>query len=328
MQRIDDGRPVTDFQQFTFSGHSRKLAVKSLMESIQMGHADYACYWSLELLCSGLVHTLWDTFFLAAAQYIHRSCPNMFVHLTKQYEMFAAWQAQYNLHTITEMRNREDVRYMVCDIAGALALARKQKHISLPTVKPEHDFNPVTMRENLKATTSRASEDVMKQEDPHEITIPLNELCFCLRPEVRDMQKALYWISWMNKFVSEYKKTTKQALVFAARENEFVGAKHCRHHVWMYWDAVMTAARQSPHSRILEPYIEALYHIYCLRWEPTDARSRQPYLTVAILFVCESQALDVHEQAKKDPYQLSQLLNNIPVWIQTILATKDSFSSR
>ena len=328
MNRVEDPRSVADFQQFTFSGHSRKLAVKSLMESIQLGHADYACYWTLEFLCSGLVHTLWDTLFLSAGLYIHRACPNIFPYLTQQYEVFAGMQQHYNVHTITEMRNRDDVRHLVCEVAGVLAMARKQKQTPLPTIKPDHDFNPTTMRENIKATTQHAASDVRKQEDPFELTIPLNELCFCLKPEVRDTQKALYWIAWINKFASEYKKSSKQTLNLAARENEYVSSKHARHPVWLYWDAVFKAAKSSPHSLVLAPYLDALFRLYCLRWEPGDARARQPFLTTALTLVCESQALDVHEQAKKDPYQLSQLLQNIPVWIQTIQTTKGSFSSR
>ena len=326
--KIEDPRTVADFQQFTFSGHSRKLAVKSLMESIQLGHADYACYWSLELLCSGPVHSLWDSFFLAAAMYCHRACPNLFPYITQQYETFAGLQQHYNVQTVTEMRNREDVRHLICEVAGALAMSRKQKHVNLPCVKPEVDFNPTSMRENIKATTQHAASDVRKKEDPVELTIPMNELCYSLRPEVRDTQKAMYWMAWMNKFASEFKKSTKTTLMLAARENDYVSGKHARHPVWLYWDAVLTTAKQSPHTLVLAPYMDALFRLYCLRWEPSDARSRQPFLTAAVILVCESQALDVHEPAKKDPYQLSQLLQNIPMWIQTIQTTKGSFSSR
>jgi hypothetical protein len=323
--RIEDARSVADFQHFTFSGHSRKLAVKSLQESIQLGRADYACYWALELLCSGLVHTLWDTFFLASTQYIHRGCPNVFPYLTQQYELFAGLQQHYTVQTITEMRNREDVRYLVCEVAGVLAMTRKQKHINLPCIKPDRDFLPNIVRENLKATTQHASSGVQQNEDPVELTIPMNEFCYSLLH--RDIHTSLYWIAWMNKYASEHKKNTKQTLVFAARENEYVSDKFARHPVWLYWNAVLVAAKQSPHALVLGPYMDALFRMYCLRWEPGDARSRQPILTTAVVLVCESQALDVHEPAKKDPYQLNQLLQNIPMWMHTIQTTKGSFTS-
>ena len=103
MATINDGRSVADFQHFTFSGHSRKLANKSLLESIQLGHADYACYWSLELLCSGLVHSLWDTLFESASLYIHRSCPNVFTYLVSQYERFGAIERGFSAVSYTHL---------------------------------------------------------------------------------------------------------------------------------------------------------------------------------------------------------------------------------
>ena len=81
---IHDSRTVVDFQKFTFSGHLRTHVYKVLNENIKLGHADYACYWSLELLCSGLVNSLWQTLFEAAAQHINRATPNVFLYLVKR----------------------------------------------------------------------------------------------------------------------------------------------------------------------------------------------------------------------------------------------------
>ena len=62
---VHDPRNVTDFQKFTFSGHLRTHVYKVLDENVKLGHADYACFWTLELLCSGLTHSFWNTIFLS-----------------------------------------------------------------------------------------------------------------------------------------------------------------------------------------------------------------------------------------------------------------------
>ena len=80
---INDPRTVIDFQKTTFCGHLRSHVVKVLLQNIHLGHADYACYWSLELLCSGLTHTLWMALFEAAALHINRANPNVFLYLGK-----------------------------------------------------------------------------------------------------------------------------------------------------------------------------------------------------------------------------------------------------
>jgi hypothetical protein len=76
---VSDPRTVADFQKTTFCGHPRSHVVKVLLQNVQLGHADYACYWALELLCSGLVHSLWATLFDAAALHINRANPNVFI---------------------------------------------------------------------------------------------------------------------------------------------------------------------------------------------------------------------------------------------------------
>jgi hypothetical protein len=311
---ISDTRTVADFQTFTFSGHSRTLAHKSLLQSIQLGHADYACYWTLELLSSGLVHSLWNTLFESAGLYVHR-CPNMFTYLTSQYERFSEIENIFTIHTMTDIRNHEMARLLVCETAVALAVAKKQKPIGLPTIKPLHDFMPETVRENLRATTQTACLPFTKADDPYELKIPFNEFCFSV--QTRDTLRALYWMSWILTYAREQKKRTKQSLIVAERRNPYVNSKFARALVWMFWDVV------NAHTNT---YVEALYKLYCLRWEPKLAKPRQALLLTAILFVTETP--DAREPAKKNDLEISAVLHKIPQLLETIQATRNTFQAR
>ena len=325
---IVDPRTVADFQSFTFSGHSRAQVLKSLSEAIKLGHADYACFWSLELLCSGLVHSLWTTYFECAAALVHRLCPNVFLYLSDAYEDFANIESQYELRTMTDIRNHPHARQLVCRTAIVLALLRKDKQISLPKIKPEHDFQDVTVRENVRATTQRASVGVVRPDDPYELQIPINEVCYHLQANVRDANRVLYWIAWIQKFASTYKKNTKQSLSFSSRPNEYVADKYARHPIWLYWAAVWKAVDDSPQRDVLRPYMDALYRMHNLRWAPGLAKQRLPFLVCAIFFVTEGAALNVHESPQRNPMEIESVLQGIPRWLETILQTRDSFSSR
>jgi len=320
---IVDIRTVADFQNFTFSGHSRKLATKSLTESIQLGHADYACYWSLELLCSGLVTSLWSTLFEAASTSVHRACPNMFTYLISQYERFRTIQDTFTVPTMTDIRNRPDARSIVCETACALSGCRKQKPIVLPRIKPEHEFDPTTIRENLRATSQHFGAGILRSEDPYELAIPVNELCFSIQN--RDTLRALYWVSWINAFAKEKKKQSKQALAIAPRSGPLIPEKYSRHLAWLFWDIVHRYAGQ---AGFLQTYIEAIEKMYCLKWEPSVAKTHQTFLVTAIVFLTENQALDMHEPAKRDEQEISNVMAGIPRWLETIQATRNSFSSR
>jgi hypothetical protein len=320
---IVDNRTVADFQNFTFSGHSRKLAIKSLLESIQLGHADYACYWSLELLCSGLVNSLWTTLFESASLSVHRACPNIFTFLTTQYEAFRRIQDNFSVINMTDIRNRPDARSLACEAACAVALCRKQKPLAFPRIKEEHDFEPTTIRENLRATSQHFGAGILKPEDPFELAIPVNELCFSIQK--RDTIRSLYWAAWIFGFARLKKKQSKQALSITPRVSPLIPEKYARNLVWLFWDVIH---HFTSHSGFLVPYIESIEKMYCLKWEPSVARQRQTFLITAIVFLTESQALDVREPAKKNEMEISTVMEGIPRWLEAIQQTRNSFSSR
>lgn len=318
---ITDPRSVVDFQKTTFCGHVRAHVHKVLLQTIQLGHADYACYWSLELLASGLVHTLWMTLFEAAALHVNRAQPNVFVYLATAYEKYAPIEANYTIHNMTAIRNNPDVRRMVCEAAAVLALSRKNKLPSLPTIKPAHDFDQVTVQESIKAPSTLYGKLVLRKEDPMMVAVPINEFTYCLRQDIRDTTRALYWMAWVYAYAREYKKQAKQPLLFADRSDEYVPSKDGRHVAWIFWDAIRKQMGASA-----RPYIDVLYRMYCLRWSPSDAKSRQPLLTAAIVLVCEGTTIDTSPVSGEN-LTIANVLNGIPGWIDAIVRTQKSFSA-
>lgn len=318
---IQDSRTVADFQKTTFCGHQRPHVIKVLLQNIQLGHADYACYWCLELLSSGLVHTLWMTLFEGAALHVNRAQPNVFVYLANVYEKYAPIEGQYSLATMTEIRNHPDARRMICEAAATLAMCRKNKLPSLPTIKSAHDFDPVTIQESIKAPSSLFGRVALRREDPMAIAVPINEFCYCLRPDVRDVTRCLYWMSWVFAFCREHKKQTKLNLLFADRNDEFVPTTYGRHVIWLFWDCIRKQTQAYTRT-----YIDVLYKMYCLRWSPGDAKARQSLVLAAILLVCEGPSLDT-TPVSSETLAVSNVLGGIPGWIDAITRTQKSFSA-
>jgi len=317
---ITDPRTVTDFQKNTFCGHPRAHVVKVLLQNIQLGHADYACYWSLELLCSGLVHTLWMALFEGAALHVNRAQPRVFLYLANAYEKYAAVEYKYAVREMTTIRNNPDVRQMICSAAAAVSMCRKNKLPSLPTIKPQHDFDPVTIQESLKAPSTLFGRLVLRRDDPMTVAVPINEFVYCLRQDVRDVTRALYWMSWVYAFAREHKKQTKQALVFANRTDEYVSVAHGNHVAWLFWDAIQKQTQPAARE-----YVDVLYRMYSLRWSPTDAKSRQALMTAAIILVCEGPTLDA-TPVTGDSLAIANVLNGIPGWLDAISRMQKSFS--
>lgn len=318
---VTDSRTVADFQKTTFCGHQRPTVVKVLAQNIQMGHADYACYWSLELLCSGLVHTLWMTLFQAAALHINRAQPNVFLYLADSYEKYAPIEANYSLADMVNIRNHPDVRRMVCEAAAVLASCRKNKLPNLPTIKPAHDFDQVTIQETMKAPSAIFGKLVLRRDDPLAVAVPVNEICYCLRPDVRDSTRALYWIAWVYAYCREHKKQTKQALSFSHRADDHAPEAHGRHVAWLIWDCIRKQSQA--HAR---PYVDVLYKMYCLRWGPGDAKARQGLMTTALMLVCEGVTIDTTPVTGQS-IAIANILAGIPGWLDAITRTQKSFSA-
>lgn len=323
---IHDSRSVLDFQKFTFSGHMRAHVYKVLDENIKLGHGDYAGYWSLELLCSGLTHSLWNTLFHSAAVHINRAAPNAFLYLVQKYEEYMPHEGRYSVMSMTDIRNNADVRFLICEVAASLAMCRKSKLPPIPKIKPEHDFVADVLKENLRAPSASYARPLMKDEDAMNIYVAVNEFAYCLRPEARDATRALYWMAWITKFVSRYAKDNKTPLTFAFRPNEYVEDKYLRNVVWVLWDVIWNATRTSPQQSTLHPYMDALYKMYCLRWTPGEMKKRTCFMVNAILFVTESHTLDIHYAVPHNLMEIHSMLVNIPEWISAIVHTQKTFA--
>jgi hypothetical protein len=259
--------------------------------------------------------------FEGAALHVNRAQPHVFVYLANAYEKYAPIEGNYSLRDMTSIRNNMEVREMVCKAAAVVSLSRKNKLPSLPTIKPQHDFDPVTIQESLKAPSALYGKLVLKRDDPLTVAVPINEFVYCIRQDVRDVTRALYWMAWIYAFCREHKKQTKQPLIFANRTDEYVSIAHGNHVVWIFWDAIQKQAQP-----IARQYIEVLYRMYCLRWSPTEAKPRQALLTAAVLLVCEGTTIDT-TPVISESLPVANVLNGIPAWLDAIVRTQKSFAT-
>ena len=111
-----------------------------------------------------------------------------------------------------------------------------------------------------------------------------------------------------------------------SRTNPFIDDKHSTHVIWLLWDVVLDSAKNSPQAGLLEPYTDALFKLHCLRWNPSVLKNRLPFLQTAMLFICESNTLDIHYKVPHDITTIQNLVSNIPQWIQAILQTQKTFA--
>jgi hypothetical protein len=128
-------------------------------------------------------------------------------------------------------------------------------------------------------------------------------------------------MAWVYAFAREHKKQTKLPLLVANRSDTYVSVAHGTHPVWLFWEAIQKQAQP-----VARQYIDVLYRMYCLRWSPSDAKSRQPLVAAAIVLVCEGMTLDT-TPVSGETLAIATLLNGIPGWIDAISRMQQSFSA-
>jgi hypothetical protein len=66
--------------------------------------------------------------------------------------------------------------------------------------------------------------------------------------------------------------------------------------------------------------------MYCLRWSPSDAKSRQALVSTAILLVCEGSSIDT-TPVTSQTLAVSNIIAGMPGWIDAIIRMQKSFSA-
>jgi hypothetical protein len=127
-------------------------------------------------------------------------------------------------------------------------------------------------------------------------------------------------MAWVFAYCREHKKQTKQPLIFSNRFDEFVSEPHGAHPVWIFWDAIRKQAQGNAKA-----VIEILYKMYCLRWSPTEAKSKQHLLIAAVVIVCEGTTFDA-SVVSGSTIAVSNVLQGMPGWIDAIVRMKQSFA--
>lgn len=301
---ISDDRGIKDFRQVTFSGHSKAQVKKAFQQATELGQYEYAVHWAFELLCSGLVDTLWKLFFETCIAQVNRVNPVLLMYLHKRFDEFYPLRDAYE-DNITSIRNSSSARHMVCEASALLTMSKKNKMTTFPTIKPQTDYTADRIREMAKAPLTSYANHIIKPGDPADILIAANEISFAVRRETQDKLSALYWIRWLLEWDKQLQRN-KSVLTCAARPTNYVDPKHSSDVVWLIWECLNHEAtsRTGGPTRLMQ----SLFFAYCYQWEPGSKQSRRDYMNMAVHALTDT--LEYDEPLCKDKAFIRNLCGN------------------
>ena len=280
---INDVRIPKDFIGKTFSGFKKTSVLKELVQSIVYCKIEDACYWCIELLCSGHFIDIWDTFFKVMSNHIHIGNPKLPIYIEMRCNDFKKNIENGYLGNEIELRNNINIRIIFMEIVCILAYSQKRHTISCVKLN-DNALDVAEFGHLLSAKSTQYCEKSFRGNDPKEIYIPLNELAYHVSKDSLMSHNAAYWLEWLYYFDSVCKKN-KKVIICDAR-SYVSNNKLNTDIVWIIWDIMkLESTRRKP---IVKKIIDALASLFCLRFTIGARRKRKHLLYYAISILCSN----------------------------------------
>lgn len=284
---IDDDRTIREFKKETFSGHSKNDVVKAMGNAIEIAQYEYAIHWAYELLCSGLVDTLWNGLFNIYVEKINRMNPLLIIYLCHRFYSEFLPLREANLGDITRIRNSNSARKIVLEVIGLLCMSHKGKLPIFPKITND-DYEADSIRSVCKAPASNYANSIIKHNDPIDIYIPINELAYAIREENKDAASALYWIKWLLEWDKQLKKA-HEPLKCEERHINNIEEKYRKDVVWVIWEVInKEISNRVMFKDKLEKVLGGLFKTYLYQWEPSSKTTRRNYLIYAVVLLTDN----------------------------------------
>ena len=282
---IIDTRKGGEFKGISFSTFQKSKVRNELLESFIHAKIEEACYWSAELICAGHLVDVWETIILFLSKHIHLGNPKLPIYISLRFDQFKTVQMKSNVDDELELRNNGVIRKLFAEMIGILCLSRK-KHCFEPVyINKTEDFNMTSITNRLKAPNLDYAKDILKNNDPKEFIIAINEFCYHISSHSKNVVSACYWVEWVLEFEAICK--TKKELCFG-EERDFVSVSEKYKHdvIWIVWDSIFSECKKRA-CVLTSKIAKSLLDIFCIKYSCSLKRKRRFLIYFAIALLTE-----------------------------------------
>jgi hypothetical protein len=302
---INDIRTERDFKGISFSGYKLTEVKANLVKCLKENKIEEACYWSAEMVCSAHYIELWDAVIWYYAKHVHIANPKMANYLEQRIRLFVDIIKQYGELELTA-RNNLKIRHLVCEVICMICSAKKSN--SCTDVKIQESNRDISaIRDMYAAPNLNYLDSVLTEDDPRELYIPINELCYQISKDGGSAYSSCFWIEWTTDHI---KTASKKGTKLICKRRTFVDISIPGNlqmdSVWLIWDALIkeTAKRKKP---LLKKVVDSLLYLFSLKYSAGTYSKRKHLL----FFVVSLLTLPVN--IEKEPLLSSQTKELIDV---------------
>lgn len=274
MSDINDIRGIKDFRTFTFSCYKKTDVRKTLIEVMNNGDIERACYWSAEFICAGQYLDLWEIIILFVGKHIHLGNPKLPVYIDRRFQTFVEIVRNGYSDNELMMRNNQKIRALFAEIIGILCLSKKKPKLEKNKIA-KREFNITEMNHKFRAPSPDFASRFIRPKDSHELIIPLNELAYNISDTVCNLPEAMYWVDWMHECMKIIRKKRE---MLKCERREFavnVDPKLQFDAVWLIWEVILD--QSANRSELVNRIITSIFNIYCVKFTE-GVRNKRVYL--------------------------------------------------
>ena len=307
---INDIRHPDEFKGFSFSNFKKTEVKKQLMQNMEKGKVEPACYWAAELICAGHFIDIWECVLYYAGKYIHLGNPKIVLYLQMRYENFKSIISQGKYLNELQTRNSIEMRKLFAEIISTVTISNKKNAVETIKINREEEFDMTQMTERLTAPNIHFIEPLFKPKDPKELYIAANEFAYNISNERKNMLAACYWIEWMIEFDAICKKR-KEPCYCERRPFVTVENKYSKDIIWILWDALLHY-----NSLLNNPFIDKLMNglltLFSIKYTTAVCKKRRYLLYFAVELLTETVPNNIELTTNKQTIQnVIEKINNV-----------------
>jgi hypothetical protein len=295
---INDIREPGAFKSVTFSKYKKTEARNQMLENIDKGKIEPACYWCAELVCAGHYTEVWETILYYIGKHIHLGNPKIVIYIQNRFEIFKNIVSQGHFLNELQLRNNPTIRKLFAELICTVTLSNKKNSFESIKINRIEEFDMTQMTERLKAPNTNYIEPILMKEDPKELFIPINEFLYHISPDSKNMLNACYWIEWMVEFDNICKKR-KEPVYCQRRGFVNVEKKYTRDIIWILWDGLLVRSEEVKNP-FLNKLMQGLLDIFSIRYTTASCKKRRYLLYFAVALLTEPVPTNIELVTKKD----------------------------
>ena len=261
-------RSQKELSRVTVSGYNKADVLQRLVERLRLNDVAQANHWAAELVCSNHIDAVLGRVVAFVGQEINAQNPRL---------PSLIWQhvSRYrNMHLDGTVRNNQIVRNLVSEVVTVVAMSHK-KVVKLPKIG-EIDFEVDYIRSKVVSTTKDNIIGVIRDGDPPDIVVPINELAthiilqkryngdrFSLLTREATTTNPYYWLAWFLEWEKNISSKKMKDVEYrcAPRLSRLYDGKFATDCVWVAWDLFRILAIRMATAEAREQ-IAALYNLY------------------------------------------------------------------